>query len=93
MNVGQIWECELWLAGYLLKMHYGIAPFDEREEPEAQRNTQERRARGLEKPKREEPEAQRNPTSVFLIWISEASKQTNNPWFNPTIWEKHNSFM
>jgi len=22
-------------SGYLLKMHYGIAPFDEREEPEA----------------------------------------------------------
>nr|YP_009748237.1 RNA polymerase subunit beta [Pogonia japonica]YP_009748313.1 RNA polymerase subunit beta [Pogonia minor]QII89917.1 RNA polymerase subunit beta [Pogonia japonica]QII89993.1 RNA polymerase subunit beta [Pogonia minor] len=37
MNVGQILECSLGLAGYLLKRHYRIAPFDERYEQEASR--------------------------------------------------------
>nr|YP_010868847.1 RNA polymerase beta subunit [Vanilla somae]WGU45569.1 RNA polymerase beta subunit [Vanilla somae] len=37
MNVGQIFECSLGLAGYLLKRHYRIAPFDERYEEEASR--------------------------------------------------------
>nr|AXN55096.1 RpoB [Coilochilus neocaledonicum] len=37
MNVGQIFECSLGLAGYLLKKHYRIAPFDERYEQEASR--------------------------------------------------------
>ncbi|CAD5197482.1 unnamed protein product [Musa acuminata subsp. malaccensis] len=44
MNVGQIWECELWLAGYLLKIHYGIAPFREkhpREKSQRLRETQQ----------------------------------------------------
>nr|YP_010290306.1 RNA polymerase beta subunit [Anarthria humilis]ULQ64072.1 RNA polymerase beta subunit [Anarthria humilis] len=35
MNVGQIFECSLGLAGDLLKKHYRIAPFDERYEQEA----------------------------------------------------------
>lgn len=37
MNVGQIFECSLGLAGGLLDRHYRIAPFDERSEPEASR--------------------------------------------------------
>nr|YP_009695811.1 RpoB [Hydrostachys imbricata]QEJ82546.1 RpoB [Hydrostachys imbricata] len=37
MNVGQIFECSLGLAGCLLDRHYRIAPFDERYEPEASR--------------------------------------------------------
>nr|UDZ61124.1 RNA polymerase beta subunit [Limnophyton angolense] len=37
MNVGQIFECSLGLAGDLLKRHYRIAPFDERYEEEASR--------------------------------------------------------
>nr|YP_009535670.1 RNA polymerase beta subunit [Apostasia shenzhenica]AYJ83686.1 RNA polymerase beta subunit [Apostasia shenzhenica]QGW13105.1 RNA polymerase beta subunit [Apostasia shenzhenica] len=37
MNVGQIFECSLGLAGDLLKKHYRIAPFDERYEQEASR--------------------------------------------------------
>nr|QWL21228.1 RNA polymerase beta subunit [Cassytha filiformis] len=37
MNVGQIFECSLGLAGYLLDRHYRIAPFDERYEKEASR--------------------------------------------------------
>ncbi|XP_065032934.1 DNA-directed RNA polymerase subunit beta-like [Musa acuminata AAA Group] len=37
MNVGQIFECSLGLAGDLLKRHYRIAPFDERYEQEASR--------------------------------------------------------
>nr|YP_011034511.1 RNA polymerase beta subunit [Goeppertia makoyana]WRI58215.1 RNA polymerase beta subunit [Goeppertia makoyana] len=37
MNVGQIFECSLGLAGDLLKRHYRIAPFDERHEQEASR--------------------------------------------------------
>nr|YP_009092675.1 RNA polymerase beta subunit [Eustrephus latifolius]AIR12511.1 RNA polymerase beta subunit [Eustrephus latifolius] len=37
MNVGQIFECSLGLAGNLLKRHYRIAPFDERYEQEASR--------------------------------------------------------
>ncbi|KAM3344236.1 hypothetical protein P3S68_026328 [Capsicum galapagoense] len=35
MNVGQIFECSLGLAGSLLDRHYRIAPFDERYEQEA----------------------------------------------------------
>jgi DNA-directed RNA polymerase subunit beta len=37
MNVGQIFECSLGLAGDLLKKHYRIAPFDERYEQDASR--------------------------------------------------------
>nr|DBA06324.1 TPA: RNA polymerase beta subunit [Tapheocarpa calandrinioides] len=37
MNVGQIFECSLGLAGDLLRRHYRIAPFDERYEQEASR--------------------------------------------------------
>nr|UGK71962.1 RNA polymerase beta subunit [Kaempferia rotunda] len=37
MNVGQIFECSLGLAGDLLKRHYRIASFDERYEQEASR--------------------------------------------------------
>nr|QOC72082.1 RNA polymerase beta subunit [Allium oschaninii]WOK80958.1 RNA polymerase beta subunit [Allium oschaninii] len=37
MNVGQIFECSLGLAGDILKRHYRIAPFDERYEQEASR--------------------------------------------------------
>nr|QWL16776.1 RNA polymerase beta subunit [Plantago amplexicaulis] len=37
MNVGQIFECSLGLAGDLLDKHYRIAPFDERYEQEASR--------------------------------------------------------
>nr|AVM84331.1 RNA polymerase beta subunit [Adenocalymma subincanum] len=37
MNVGQILECSLGLAGGLLDRHYRIAPFDERYEQEASR--------------------------------------------------------
>nr|WRH31664.1 RNA polymerase beta subunit [Pereskia aculeata] len=37
MNVGQIFECSLGLAGSLLDRHYRIAPFDERYEEEASR--------------------------------------------------------
>uniref|UniRef100_R7WAX4 DNA-directed RNA polymerase n=1 Tax=Aegilops tauschii TaxID=37682 RepID=R7WAX4_AEGTA len=37
MNVGQIFESSLELAGDLLKKHYRIAPFDERYEQEASR--------------------------------------------------------
>nr|ADD31199.1 RNA polymerase beta subunit protein [Gonopterodendron arboreum] len=37
MNVGQIFECSLGLAGSLLDRHYRIAPFDERYEKEASR--------------------------------------------------------
>nr|YP_009994458.1 RNA polymerase beta subunit [Cuscuta approximata]QNP08537.1 RNA polymerase beta subunit [Cuscuta approximata] len=37
MNVGQIFECSLGLAGSLLNRHYRIAPFDERYEQEASR--------------------------------------------------------
>ncbi|KAG9438781.1 hypothetical protein H6P81_021261 [Aristolochia fimbriata] len=37
MNVGQIFECSLGLAGNLLGRHYRIAPFDERYEQEASR--------------------------------------------------------
>jgi DNA-directed RNA polymerase subunit beta len=37
MNVGQILECSLGLAGDLLNRHYRIAPFDERYEEEASR--------------------------------------------------------
>nr|YP_009449783.1 RNA polymerase beta subunit [Tacca leontopetaloides]ANA91311.1 RNA polymerase beta subunit [Tacca leontopetaloides] len=37
MNVGQIFECSLGLAGDLLKRHYRIVPFDERYEQEASR--------------------------------------------------------
>nr|YP_010474839.1 RNA polymerase beta subunit [Corydalis decumbens]UVH69126.1 RNA polymerase beta subunit [Corydalis decumbens] len=37
MNVGQIFECSLGLAGDLLDRHYRIAPFDERYEPGASR--------------------------------------------------------
>nr|YP_009427814.1 RNA polymerase beta subunit [Circaeaster agrestis]ASV47690.1 RNA polymerase beta subunit [Circaeaster agrestis]QKI32449.1 RNA polymerase beta subunit [Circaeaster agrestis]QKI32619.1 RNA polymerase beta subunit [Circaeaster agrestis]QKI32789.1 RNA polymerase beta subunit [Circaeaster agrestis]QKI32874.1 RNA polymerase beta subunit [Circaeaster agrestis] len=37
MNVGQIFECSLGLAGALLDRHYRIAPFDERYEQEASR--------------------------------------------------------
>ncbi|KAK6772201.1 hypothetical protein RDI58_030555 [Solanum bulbocastanum] len=37
MNVGQIFECSLGLAGSLLDRHYRIAPFDERYEQEASR--------------------------------------------------------
>nr|AXN55089.1 RpoB [Calochilus sandrae] len=37
MNVGQIFECSLGLAGDLLKKHYRIVPFDERYEQEASR--------------------------------------------------------
>nr|YP_010610394.1 RNA polymerase beta subunit [Vallisneria natans]WAO28660.1 RNA polymerase beta subunit [Vallisneria natans] len=37
MNVGQILECSLGLAGSLLNRHYRIAPFDERYEQEASR--------------------------------------------------------
>ena len=37
MNVGQIFECSLGLAGDLLKRHYRIGPFDERYEQEASR--------------------------------------------------------
>ena len=37
MNVGQIFECSLGLAGSLLARHYRIAPFDERYEQEASR--------------------------------------------------------
>nr|YP_009413104.1 RNA polymerase beta subunit [Lilium henryi]ASN66552.1 RNA polymerase beta subunit [Lilium henryi] len=37
MNVGQIFECSLGLAGDLLKRHYRVAPFDERYEREASR--------------------------------------------------------
>nr|YP_009862865.1 RNA polymerase beta subunit [Spathodea campanulata]QKD76240.1 RNA polymerase beta subunit [Spathodea campanulata] len=37
MNVGQIFECSLGLAGVLLDRHYRIAPFDERYEQEASR--------------------------------------------------------
>nr|YP_009138611.1 RNA polymerase beta subunit [Lathyrus littoralis]AIK20905.1 RNA polymerase beta subunit [Lathyrus littoralis] len=37
MNVGQILECSLGLAGNMLKRHYRIAPFDERYEQEASR--------------------------------------------------------
>nr|YP_010290534.1 RNA polymerase beta subunit [Centrolepis aristata]ULQ64479.1 RNA polymerase beta subunit [Centrolepis aristata] len=35
MNVGQLFECSLGLAGDLLKKHYRITPFDERYEQEA----------------------------------------------------------
>ena len=37
MNVGQIFECLLGLAGYFLEKHYRITPFDERYEREASR--------------------------------------------------------
>nr|QYB23365.1 RNA polymerase beta subunit [Hedysarum polybotrys var. alaschanicum] len=37
MNVGQIFECSLGLAGSMLNRHYRIAPFDERYEQEASR--------------------------------------------------------
>nr|AKZ23864.1 RNA polymerase beta subunit [Comandra umbellata] len=37
MNVGQIFECSLGLAGGLLDRHYRIGPFDERYEQEASR--------------------------------------------------------
>ncbi|KAJ8436485.1 hypothetical protein Cgig2_000470 [Carnegiea gigantea] len=37
MNIGQIFECSLGLAGSLLDRHYRIAPFDERHEQEASR--------------------------------------------------------
>nr|QYB21085.1 RNA polymerase beta subunit [Austrotaxus spicata] len=37
MNVGQIFECLLGLAGKLINKHYRIAPFDERYEREASR--------------------------------------------------------
>ena len=37
MNVGQIFECLLGLAGFFLKKHYRITPFDERYEREASR--------------------------------------------------------
>nr|YP_009578655.1 RNA polymerase beta subunit [Taxus calcicola]QBK33631.1 RNA polymerase beta subunit [Taxus calcicola]QBK34451.1 RNA polymerase beta subunit [Taxus calcicola]QBK36747.1 RNA polymerase beta subunit [Taxus calcicola] len=37
MNVGQIFECLLGLAGELMNKHYRIAPFDERYEREASR--------------------------------------------------------
>nr|ATL62760.1 RNA polymerase beta subunit [Lasianthus sp. Kainulaninen et al. 17] len=37
MNVGQIFECSLGLAGSLLDKHYRVAPFDERYEQEASR--------------------------------------------------------
>ena len=37
MNVGQIFECLLGLAGHFLKKHYRITPFDERYEREASR--------------------------------------------------------
>lgn len=37
MNVGQIFECSLGLAGDLLDRHYRIVPFDERYEQEASR--------------------------------------------------------
>nr|YP_009462522.1 RNA polymerase beta subunit [Boehmeria spicata]AUV64861.1 RNA polymerase beta subunit [Boehmeria spicata] len=37
MNVGQIFECSLGLAGGLLDRHYRITPFDERYEQEASR--------------------------------------------------------
>nr|AKI29353.1 rpoB [Selaginella uncinata] len=37
MNVGQIFECVLGLAGYYLERHYRIIPFDERYEREASR--------------------------------------------------------
>ncbi|KAB5534529.1 hypothetical protein DKX38_017615 [Salix brachista] len=37
MNVGQIFECSLGLAGSLLDKHYRVAPFDERYEREASR--------------------------------------------------------
>nr|YP_009343350.1 DNA-directed RNA polymerase beta chain [Paris luquanensis]APS87589.1 DNA-directed RNA polymerase beta chain [Paris fargesii]WCF60552.1 RNA polymerase beta subunit [Paris mairei]WCF66746.1 RNA polymerase beta subunit [Paris qiliangiana]APS87673.1 DNA-directed RNA polymerase beta chain [Paris luquanensis]AXY95363.1 RNA polymerase beta subunit [Paris luquanensis] len=37
MNVGQIFECSLGLAGDLLKRHYRIAPFDERYEQDSSR--------------------------------------------------------
>nr|BBF90919.1 RNA polymerase beta chain [Lepidothamnus intermedius] len=37
MNVGQIFECLLGLAGKLMNKHYRIAPFDERYEREASR--------------------------------------------------------
>ncbi|RZC45332.1 hypothetical protein C5167_038304 [Papaver somniferum] len=37
MNVGQIFECSLGLAGDLIDMHYRITPFDERYEQEAYR--------------------------------------------------------
>nr|YP_009771247.1 RNA polymerase beta subunit [Smithia erubescens]QIT01949.1 RNA polymerase beta subunit [Smithia erubescens] len=37
MNVGQIFECSLGLAGDMLDRHYRIAPFDERYEQEASR--------------------------------------------------------
>nr|QGA86290.1 RNA polymerase beta subunit [Calliandra hygrophila] len=37
MNVGQIFECSLGLAGGMLDRHYRIAPFDERYEQEASR--------------------------------------------------------
>nr|YP_009241264.1 rpoB [Drosera rotundifolia]AMK97277.1 RpoB [Drosera rotundifolia] len=37
MNVGQIFECSLGLAGSLLDRHYRIAPFDERYEQESSR--------------------------------------------------------
>nr|QYB21990.1 RNA polymerase beta subunit [Pherosphaera fitzgeraldii]BBF91004.1 RNA polymerase beta chain [Pherosphaera fitzgeraldii] len=37
MNVGQIFECLLGLAGKLMNKHYRISPFDERYEPEASR--------------------------------------------------------
>ncbi|KAB2016512.1 hypothetical protein ES319_D08G101900v1 [Gossypium barbadense] len=37
INVGQLFECSLGLAGSLLDRHYRIAPFDERYEQEASR--------------------------------------------------------
>lgn len=37
MNVGQIFECSLGLAGALLDRHYRISPFDERYEQDASR--------------------------------------------------------
>ena len=37
MNVGQIFECSLGLAGGRLERHYRITPFDERYEQEASR--------------------------------------------------------
>nr|YP_010932317.1 RNA polymerase beta subunit [Hormidiella parvula]WKT05946.1 RNA polymerase beta subunit [Hormidiella parvula] len=37
MNVGQIFECLLGLAGHLLGKQYRVVPFDERYEPEASR--------------------------------------------------------
>nr|YP_009111568.1 RNA polymerase beta subunit [Erodium gruinum]AHH80579.1 RNA polymerase beta subunit [Erodium gruinum] len=37
MNVGQIFECSLGLAGVLLERHYRVGPFDERYEQEASR--------------------------------------------------------